>query len=99
MVDHHTANARPASFTTVMRGIVVITLLLSINILSAREKTLGTLGVVAEAINILFLLASIAILFIALPTLVSAYFERGVEVAEGVRRARRSLVAAVFLIF
>ena len=99
MVDHHTANARLASFTTFMGGIVVITLLLSINILSARDKTLGTLGLVAEAVNIVFLLASITILFIALPTLVSAYFENGVDVAEGVRRARRALVTAVFLIF
>lgn len=99
MVDNATANARLASYTTFMGGISVIILLLSINILSARDNQLTLVGLFAEAVNVIFLLTAIMLLYLSAATLVSAFFEKGVGLDLGVRRARRMLVSTVFLTF
>jgi hypothetical protein len=95
MVDYGTANARISSFSTFLAGLSVITLLLSVNLMTARVRQLTPSLFAAE--TVLFLLTAMVLFFSATATLVSAYFEAGVGVDLGVRRARRFIVSGVVL--
>lgn len=99
MVDYNTANARLTALATFMGGLSFIGMVLSINIMNGRAGDL-TLGVfLAETANVIFLLAAIVLFLTSAVTLTSAYFERGVELEVGIRRARRMNVAGTVLTF
>ncbi len=99
MVDYDTANARLTSLTTFMGGLSVIILLLSINILAGKNWQPTASLLVVESVNVIFLLVSMLLFFTSAATLASAYFEAGVRVDVGVKRARRLLVSGVMLTF
>ena len=97
MVNFETANARLTSLTTLMGSLSLISLLLSINIMSGKDRPLTTSLFVAESLNIIFLLTSIVLFFTSAAILASAYFESGVEMKIGVKRTRRLLVSGTVL--
>ena len=99
MVDHSTANARLTSLATFMGGLSFIGMVLSINIMTGRPRELTGALFLAESVNVIFLLSAIVLFLTSAVTLTSAYFDRGVELEVGIRRARRMNVAGTVLTF
>ena len=97
MVDYDAANARLTSLTTLMGSLSLITLLLSISIMTGKDRPLTVILFATESVNIIFLLTSIVFFFTSAAILASAYFEAGVKVDIGVKRARRLLVSGTVL--
>jgi hypothetical protein len=99
MVDANTANARLTSLATFMGGLSFIGLILSTSILTGRPREVTEGVLIAESINVIFLLAAIVLFLTSAVTLTSAYFEAGVQVDLGIRRARRLNVSGTILTF
>jgi len=99
MVDYDTANARLTSLATFMGGLSFIGLILSINIMTGKERQMTATVLIAESVNVLFLLTSIVLFLTSAVTLASAYFESGVAKDIGIRRARRMNVSGTLLTF
>ena len=99
MVDYDTANARLTALATFMGGLSFIGLILSINIMTAKERQITPTLLVAESVNVLFLLTAIVLFLTSAVTLASAYFESGVPKDVGLRRARRMNVSGTILTF
>jgi len=78
MVDYDTANARLTALATFMGGLSFIGLILSINIMTGKETQITATLLIAESVNVLFLLTSIVLFLTSAVTLASAYFESGV---------------------
>ncbi len=97
MTDYNTANARLTSLATFMGGLSFIGLVLSINIMASRQRETTNELMAAESVVVLFLLAAIVLFLTSAVTLTSAYFESGVPLEVGVRRARRLNVAGTML--
>lgn len=99
MVDYDTANARLTSLATFMGGLSFIGLILSISIMTGKQREMTASVVIAESVNVLFLLTSIVLFLTSAVTLASAYFESGVKTEMGIRRARRLNVSGTVLTF
>jgi len=99
MVEYDTANARLTSLATFMGGLSSIGLILSINILTGKQREATPSLILAESVTVLFLLASIVLFLTSAVTLTSAYFENGVPKDVGMRRARRLNVTGTILTF
>ncbi len=78
MVDYDTANARLTALATFMGGLSFIGLILSINIMTGKDRQITATLLIAESVNVLFLLTSIVLFLTSAVTLASAYFESGV---------------------
>ena len=99
MVDYDTANARLTALATFMGGLSFIGLILSINIITGKDRQITATLLIAESVNVLFLLTSIVRFLTSAVTLASAYFESGVPKDIGLRRARRMNVSGTILTF
>src|SRR3972149_5954780 len=99
MVDYDTANARLTSLATFMGGLSFIGLILSINIMTGKERQMTATVLIGASVNVLFLLTSIVLFLTSAVTLASAYFESGVAKDIGIRRARRMNVSGTLLTF
>ncbi len=99
MVDYDTANARLTALATFMGGLSFIGLILSINIMTGKERQITANVLIAESVNVVFLLTSIVLFLTSAVTLASAYFESGVAKEVGLRRARRMNVSGTMLTF
>jgi len=99
MTDYNTANARLTSLATFMGGLSFIGMILSISIMTGRQRELTEGVLIAESLNVIFLLAAIVIFLTSAVTLTSAYFESGVPLEVGIRRARRLNVSGTILTF
>lgn len=99
MVDYDTANARLTALATFMGGLSFIGLILSLNIMTGKERPLTGPLLVAESVNVLFLLTAIVLFLTSAVTLASAYFEAGVPKEISLRRARRMNVSGTMLTF
>lgn len=99
MVDYDMANARISSLAIFMGGLSFIGLILSINIMSSAERAATAPVLIAESLNVVFLLAAIVLFITSAVTLASAYFEAGVPKEVGMRRARRMNVTGTVLTF
>jgi len=99
MVDYDTANARLTALATFMGGLSFIGLILSISIMTGRDRQITATLLIAESVNVLFLLTSIVLFLTSAVTLASAYYESGVPRDIGLRRARRMNVSGTILTF
>src|SRR6266508_4439210 len=99
MVDYDTANARLTALATFMGGLSFIGLILSISIMTGRDRQITATLLIAESVNVLFLLTSIVLFLTSAVTLASAYYESGVPRDTGLRRARRMNVSGTILMF
>ena len=99
MVDYDTANARLTSLATFMGGLSFIGLILSINIMTGKERQMTATVLIVESVNVLFLLTPIVLFLTSAVTLASAYFESGVAKDIGMRRARRMNLSGTMLTF
>ena len=99
MVDYDTANARLTALATFMGGLSFIGLILSINIMTGKVRPMTASVLIAESVNVLFLLTSIVLFLTSAVTLASAYFESGVPKEISMRRARRMNVSGTMLTF
>jgi hypothetical protein len=99
MADYDTANARLTALATFMGGLSFIGLILSINIMTGKERQITANVLIAESVNVVFLLTSILLFLTSAVTLASAYFESGVAKEIGMRRARRMNVSGTVLTF
>jgi hypothetical protein len=99
MTDYDTANARLTSLATFMGGLSFIGLILSINILTGKPRDPTDAVLIAESVNVIFLLSAIVLFLTSAVTLTSAYFESGVPKDVGVQRARRLNVLGTVLTF
>ncbi|MFQ5553333.1 MAG: hypothetical protein ACE5EW_06410 [Thermoplasmata archaeon] len=99
MVDYDNANARLSSLAIFMGGLSFVGLIFSINVMTGRPRELTTPLLVAESLNVLFLLTAIVVFLTSAVTLASAYFESGVTKEVGMRRARRLNVSGTMLTF
>jgi len=99
MVEYDTANARLTALATFMGGLSFIGLILSINIMTGKDRPITANLFIAESVNVVFLLTSIVLFLTSAVTLASAYFESGVAKEIGLRRARRMNVSGTILTF
>ena len=97
VTDYDTANARVTSLATFMGGLSFVSLVFSINIMTGKQREATYELLAAESIVVLFLLSAIVIFLTSAVTLTSAYYESGVPLEIGVRRARRLNVAGTML--
>jgi hypothetical protein len=97
VVDLNTANARLTALATFMGGLSFIGMILSISILTSKQRAPTTGVLIAESVNVLFLLAAIVLFLTSAVTLSSAYFEAGVPLDVGIGRARRMNVSGTIL--
>ncbi len=99
MVDYNTANARLTQLATFMGGLSFIGMILSVSIMTGKPRDQTDALLVAESVNVTFLLAAIVLFLTSAVVLTSAYFEAGVPLEVGVRRARRLNVGGTVLTF
>lgn len=99
MVDYDTANARISSLAIFMGGLSFVGLILSINIMTGTEREVTIPVLIAESLNVLFLLTSIVLFLTSAVTLASVYFGSGVTKEVSIRRARRMNVSGTVLTF
>src|SRR6266699_1507118 len=91
MVDYDTANARLTALATFMGGLSFIGLILSINIMTGKDRQVTATLLISESVNVLFLLTSIVLFLTSAVTLPSAYFEARVPKDIGLRGERGHL--------
>ena len=82
-----------------MGGLSFIGMVLSVNIMTSRPRDATDGIVIAESVNVIFLLSAIVLFLTSAVTLTSAYFESGVPKDVGIRRARRMNVSGTVLTF
>jgi hypothetical protein len=82
-----------------MGGLSFIGMVLSISIMTGRQREASDGMLLAESANVLLLLAAIVLFLTSAVTLSSAYLESGVPLEVGIRRGRRMNVSGTVLTF
>jgi hypothetical protein len=97
--DYNTANARLTALATFMGSLSFVGMILSVSIMTARPREASDGLLIAESVNVFSLLAAIVLFLTSAVVLTSAYFESGVPLEVGVRRARRLNISGTALTF
>jgi len=97
--DYNTANARLTGLATFMGSLSFVGMILSVSIMTGRTRTASDALLIAESMNVICLLAAIVLFLTSAVVLTSAYFESGVPLELGVRRARRLNISGTVLTF
>jgi len=99
VVDFNTANARLTGLATFMGSLSFVGMILSVSIMTGRPREPSDALLIAESMNVIFLLTAIVLFLTSAVVLTSAYFESGVPLEAGVRRARRLNVTGTVFTF